>query len=654
MIINSFLRVANALYSGIHLDPSGKHNTTVISDHIKGLLNHAWSRSHGEVMSIDPFQTMIVALPCVPKQVKQDKSCIYVCMFALGIYKTRNKDHTSQHFYDNMGKVVTENDNFSFGPQKANTFESNWRLTLMSLHSLSHSAGGIANPQRTTITSRKTTKERKREGRLKTEGLLKTEGDRLKTEGHLKTEGLPMPLSSLRNPSKTENCRGAKANKQQTEHGQVVTKRSAYTKEIERRRKKCERVHKYAMNETIPKLQKEGKVLKKQDQKLIKFWDGDYDGTFRDALQMTIPAIITCQQNKKQEFMGVVVSSRGEFPQWSLHTVPVTHIQIVEPVYYDNYIAKKLTGWMLFKGHSVPVAVVRWGNETKLLSKLAVSPCVHSQARQKNAPDRLSSDEAGRLTWTKENVTSSKFPHSTCSDRHFDTVYYGSFVNSDGRYCAKDPKLQQLLRRGKYEDAVQESLKLKGRERDSQGKPVGRSGDEKSYAELKNDPIAQKRLAASILFEVLKGERHLEYISPRTPPPSATPARRSRRSIPTSNLRSLSNNKKRSSSPKSTTVIKRPKKVKIQCAQEGCTKNQSGMYYPFCSCHRKKKKICTECGKGEARQTGGLCRPCFKKRFPNEEELRKARMCVECNIRVSRQIGGRCDDCVSMCRRKDK
>ena len=102
---NSFLRVANALYSGIHLDPSGKHNTTVISDHIKGLLNHAWSRSHREVMPIDPFQEMLVALPCVPMQVKQDKSCIYVCMFALGIYKTRNKDHTSQHFYDNMGKL---------------------------------------------------------------------------------------------------------------------------------------------------------------------------------------------------------------------------------------------------------------------------------------------------------------------------------------------------------------------------------------------------------------------------------------------------------------------------------------------------------------------------------------------------------------------
>ena len=158
---HSFLR-GLALYSGIHLDPSGKHNTTVISDHIKRLLDHAWSRSHGGVMSSGPFQTMIVALPRVPMQVEQNKSCIYVCMFALGIFKTQNKDHTSQHFFDNMEQVVTENDNFSFGPQKANTFESNWRLTLMSLHSLSHSAGGIVNAQRTTRTSRTTTKARKR------------------------------------------------------------------------------------------------------------------------------------------------------------------------------------------------------------------------------------------------------------------------------------------------------------------------------------------------------------------------------------------------------------------------------------------------------------------------------------------------------------
>jgi hypothetical protein len=45
--------------------------------------------------------------------------------------------------------------------------------------------------------------------------------------------------------------------------------------------------------------------------KLIKFWDGDYDIAFRQALQLTIPASITCQQNKKQEFMGVIVARQG-------------------------------------------------------------------------------------------------------------------------------------------------------------------------------------------------------------------------------------------------------------------------------------------------------------------------------------------------------
>lgn len=83
--------------------------------------------------------------------------------------------------------------------------------------------------------------------------------------------------------------------------------------------------------------------------------------------------------------------------------VPVTHLQTTEPAYYDSYIAKRL--------YLVPVAVVRCGSETKLLPKSAVSPCVNSQVREKNAPDRLRSDEDGRLTWREEKVTSAKSSH---------------------------------------------------------------------------------------------------------------------------------------------------------------------------------------------------------------------------------------------------
>lgn len=135
----------------------------------------------------------------------------------LGIFITGNKDHVIHHFDDNMLKVVTENKNFIFGPTKAQTFECQLKLTFMLLHSLSHSAGGIVKPQRTSRTFRTTTKTRK------TLGLLKT-------EGFLKTEGLLMPLSSLPNPNETETCQQAKVIKQHTEQDHGISKRSADSK----------------------------------------------------------------------------------------------------------------------------------------------------------------------------------------------------------------------------------------------------------------------------------------------------------------------------------------------------------------------------------------------------------------------------------------
>jgi hypothetical protein len=198
--------------------------------------------------------------------------------------------------------------------------------------------------------------------------------------------------------------------------------------------------------------------------------------------------------------------------------------------------------------------------------------------------------------------------------------------------------VQQLFRRGKYQNTVKESLKLKGRERDNRGKPVGRSGDEKLYAEMNKDPFRNVKRRKTSRVHPTSGTSSKCYQSlpfEKLAFPSSHP---------------LSNNRRRSSSPKSTTVIKQPKQIQIQCQHEGCTKGQSKMYYLFCSDHKAKKIMCSECGMSKARQKGGLCRPCFKKRFPNDndKDLRKARMCVECNIQVSRQNGGRCKDCISM------
>jgi tRNA A37 threonylcarbamoyladenosine synthetase subunit TsaC/SUA5/YrdC len=60
-----------------------------------------------------------------------------------------------------------------------------------------------------------------------------------------------------------------------------------------------------------------------------------------------------------------------------------------------------------------------------------------------------------------------------------------------------------MLCEGKVNQAVSEILRLKGRPRDSHGRPVGavRTKSQQAYAAVKADSDAQKRLKVSFIFE---------------------------------------------------------------------------------------------------------------------------------------------------------
>ena len=699
----AFLMLKCLCCRGIHFDsfPTG-HDTQMISHSIGGLLDLLWKCWYGEIHPSVSFQRIHVVKPRVPQQSNSNLSCNYVCLFALGIFKTRNKDHTVLHFQSDMKENVTENANFKFNENDVNEFKKQLSVTVMALHSLPNVSNASAKkiqcqtpPNHRTVTQ--STKEKN-------------------NEFH---SALKSPVSSVSHTIGTKVTNG--------------TGNKAVEREANRKYKANERRHKFILNVVIAKLKADGNqnvLLPRQLQKFIKVWIGDHKGSFVEVRQLTQTAMLPHPNDKSRKIFGIIVLHHDE--RWGLDIIEYERVQCHRSVYFESFVAVQQTDWMKFQKNSLPVAVVRCGVETKLVTQSSISNVTPAQGRTKKAPDRLSSDDSGKLTW-EDNKGSLKSAGSTCSEVHFNKVYYGSFVGSDGVLCASNRKVQQNLRSGEIDNALREAIKSRGRGMDSRGNPVGGSRHDKSYDELSKDPLAMKRMQVSLLFEMVKGIRNLSLVShPDSPPhianrrrvlpvnrnssnpsrplptrkkssecnrnttkelpnnrkrPSSPlkvdvnrePAKRKKRSLSTKCNRNTTkerpNNKKRPPSPlkapSSTTKklpsplkmpshpssplndnvkCKPPKQAEWTCKHDGCTRQALLKYYHFCGLHRKIV-LCSKCKKSQSKCKGGLCRGCFNKSY-SEEEIREMKMCVECKVRVSRKMGGRCTVCVSFCRQK--
>ena len=86
-----------------------------------------------------------------------------------------------------------------------------------------------------------------------------------------------------------------------------------------------------------------------------------------------MPAVITTTMNKRRvTFVGIIVLRSG-CPNWNLFVIEESRIQVHKTVYYESFIAMQKTGWMQFEQESVPVAVVRCNNKTKIITKYHLS-----------------------------------------------------------------------------------------------------------------------------------------------------------------------------------------------------------------------------------------------------------------------------------------
>ena len=614
----------------------------MIKELIVNLLNKAWLRKHGDDEDDDeddekrrPFNKLVVATPPVPQQT-EGYSTMYTCFFALKMFQTRDHPYYDHDYESNCRRRVTES--FTFGHEDALMLKQEMKACILMLQSRSEKRVNQVHPffgKKSSVTPSR---------------------PRLCLKGR-EEDSRAAPSSKLESTDKSIGAAPSSKPESTTSHRKCSLSEKDLAKKKEADRKSAERRHKRLLDKVLPKLEQSGHVLPKHQQRDIKYYEGDYNGAFVEARQLTTPAVITTTRNKRRvTFVGIIVLRSG-CPNWNLFAIEESRIQVHKTVYYESFIATLKTGWMQFEQESVPVAVVRCNNETKIITKSSISDVATGQMRQKNAPDRLSSDSVGKLTW-KESSSSKKEKNvaPSCPDQHFYQTYEESFKQQDGSLCASDPKVQRMLCEGKVNQAVSESLWLKGRKRDSLGKPVGTASTKtkRAFAAVKADPDAQKRLSLSLIFESLTRTRKL--VMEPTLPTGAPPPRPSLRLPTRSNVKKMSTkseNKKRPPSPPLATAPKRPKQPQIQCGHDGCNNFARRMYYPFCNAHKTNVKMCSKCHERESRRSGGLCRKCFRKCF-SKEELKEAKRCCKCEVRFSRQIGGRCSECVLDGKKKSK
>ena len=610
------------------MDSSRKHPTNKIKELIANLLNELWLRKNGDDdEKRRPFNRLVVATPPVPQQTG-DCSTMYTCLFALMMFQTRDQPYYDHDYESNCRQRVTES--FTFCHEDALTLVREMKTSVLMSQS--------------------------RREKIVKKSSVAPSSPRLCLKGR---EEDSRAAPSSKPESTDESVVSAPSSKPEstTSHRKYSLSKNDLAKRKEAARKSDERRHKRLRDKVIPELKQSGHVLPKHQQRNIKYYEGGYDGTFVEARQLTTPAVITTTVNKKRvTFVGIIVQKSG-CSIWNLFAIEETRIQVDKTVYYESFIATQKTGWMQFEQASVPVAVVRCNNETKIVTQSSISNVAPCQTRKNNAPDRLTSDSVGKLKWKESSSSKKKRSVTTsCPDQHFHQAYEKSFKQQDGSLCASDPKVQRMISEGKVDLAVTESLRLKGRKRDSLGKPVGTASNQtkRAFAAVKADPDARKRLQWSVIYESLTRARKLD-MEP-TLPTGAPPPRPSRRLPTRSNVKKTSTkseNKKRPSSPPLATAPKRPKQPQTQCGHDGCNNFALRMYYPFCNAHKTNVRMCSKCHERESRRKGGLCRKCFDKCF-SKEELKELKRCCECKVRFTRQIGSRCGECVLDGKKKSK
>ena len=355
---------------------------------------------------------------------------------------------------------------------------------------------------------------------------------------------------------------------------------------------------------------------KKQDQmmepKRIRFWDGTENGSFTSGLQMCNPITVKEYGGRWQPIITGVIVIVGN----RTRLIDPARLEIHKQVLMDNYIATQQTGFIKFRNTTgAGVALVSWKNEKRFLHPNSFKALPSNTKRQCNAPDRLQPDEKGILQWKPEEV---KAPLFTSSDQTAKTIFADNFgAIQDGLFISQDLKVQHKLRCGDIPGAIDEALSLKGVRRNvNTGLPTGRPSEiatRRMYKTVESDPNRKLAFQLEIIYSIVKGQRLRPFCDLTTPT-------------------EIANKRKRSNK-------------KYYCPDPTCNKPSQPQYHPYCAEHKKELKKCTLCGEGEARCAGGLCRPCDKKRYPNEEARRQAKLCKHCNCKPSKRIGGFCSDC---------
>ena len=680
--------------SCIHLDSLWsspyRHCSAKVGKKVAEFLNGLWNVMQSDTSIDSPFSRLKSITPAVTMQEGMTECALYLIMFMSAIITTRNLPYMEHDFLDNMRTRITRNSLFkSINTTTVDNLRIQMKVEFLFLEEESKKKTykfypvpvGLCKPEKKKpqpvysgtelghelgsrpLVTKQAKKKKKRTRKAKPRKTDKKNDDTAKMgvqeainktlvkdsgelKSHLKIDTVDALVKDT-GDSKTGvqeaiNKTLVKDSGELTVDALVKDTGDSVTSDanlrLQAERKQKERQGKFYFNE----LRKRG-LLPKEQRKTLTYLDrAKYPRvSWKKGVQMSLAAssIPVYGTRGNVNIFGIIVRREREQPDEGIYSV----YELVD----DNLIKRslevrcnggsysytQLTGYIMPVGTgSVPVALVKWEKESPKWVTRTTSLETNSVRSRKKITDEV---EPMKSIVAKIASRTKNF----CSEKIADRIYFDNFV-TDGQLKASDKKVQHHLNNADIGKAMAEAQKLSGRHRrDDTGEIIGKVDKRTAnkYKSLSNDHVRNESMKLSLLYEIISGKRAC---------PGIISGNKTAYLKVTQDKNPMCGKRKQEMSTEIEYPNKRLNARKV-CKHQGCSTPAHKTCDGYCSRHKVDQKKCTKCHKRRAEYAGGICKRCYKLKYPDPESLRQARMCIDCRVKESRRIGGRCSDCAT-------
>ncbi len=248
----------------------------------------------------------------------------------------------------------------------------------------------------------------------------------------------------------------------------------------------------------------------------IEWWDGDIqDGGFvsgfRHSWEKEVTFYLHGKERKKRSEKGCIVAKKSS--PWIFEFIRCERIKYKQPitVLWGTFSSQQLTPPICFstaeRNEKNGRCLVRWNNDKRWLFPSEFSSVTQSVKRNTAPPNRLSTDEDGKLVF---NSLAVEGPSNDANLKRVITNNFSTPISIEGHTftVAYDAKVDFHMRKGDVDSAINEVIELQERSRDESGRPLGLADTKvkKIYNDFNQDIKRKSRLKVYLLYQLATGK----------------------------------------------------------------------------------------------------------------------------------------------------